>query len=348
MVSSFRHTVVAWLDQTLLGDVYLSAPTQTATEPSAPLDPLVVKKVREWPGAERVDVLRSVYVESPEGPVHLAATDNPTLAFERIFVSSQGSPREIQAALENGAVLISEPLAYRLNLSSRGDKIRLLTTEGEQVFPVAGIYYDYASSQGTVLMDLEIYRRWWNDDVLSALALRLPQGANADKVAGELEQGLRPIQDLVVRPNRELRADVLEVFDRTFAITGALQILATVVAFIGVLSALLSLQLERQHELGILRAIGLTARQLWGLVMIETGLMGSLAGLLAMPTGFTLTLILIYIINRRSFGWTLQLQIVAWPFIQAFGVSLIAAWLAGLYPAIKMGQTPAAEALRTE
>ena len=99
------------------------------------------------------------------------------------------------------------------------------------------------------------------------------------------------------------------VFDRTFAITGALQILATVVAFIGVLSALLSLLLEKQRELGLLRAMGLTVRELWGLVLLESGLMGAVAGVLAMPTGLALSLILIYIINRRSFGWTLQMRV---------------------------------------
>jgi putative ABC transport system permease protein len=167
-------------------------------------------------------------------------------------------------------------------------------------------------------------------------------------VAEALQARLAPVQRRVVRPNRELRADVLEVFDRTFAITGALQLLATVVAFVGVLSALLSLQLERQRELGILRAIGLTARQLWGLIMVETGLMGGVAGLLSMPTGFTLALILIYIINRRSFGWTLQMQVDPGPFIQAFLVAVIAALLAGIYPAYKMGQIATAEALHAE
>ena len=112
-----------------------------------------------------------------------------------------------------------------------------------------------------------------------------------------------------MRPNQALRDDVMAVFDRTFAITGALHILATVVAFIGVLSSLLLLQLEKQREVGILRAIGLTARQLWGLVMLETGLMGTVAGILAMPAGYALALILVFIINQRSFGWTLQMSV---------------------------------------
>jgi putative ABC transport system permease protein len=120
------------------------------------------------------------------------------------------------------------------------------------------------------------------------------------------------------------------------------------VAFIGVLSALLSLQLERGRELGLLRAVGLTAGQLRSLVLLETGLMGAVAGLLALPTGFTLALILIYIINRRSFGWTLQLQASPGVFLQALALAVIAALLAGVYPALRMSRMLAAEALRGE
>jgi putative ABC transport system permease protein len=115
-----------------------------------------------------------------------------------------------------------------------------------------------------------------------------------------------------------------------------------------VLSALLSLELERQRELGILRAIGLTARQLWGLVMLETGLLGSVAGLLALPTGYVLSYILIFIINKRSFGWTLQMEVLPEPFLQALALAVAAALLAGIYPAYRMGRMVAAEAMRYE
>jgi putative ABC transport system permease protein len=210
------------------------------------------------------------------------------------------------------------------------------------------VYYDYASTQGTVLMALPVYQSSWQDREITAMALKLAPGVDVDVITDQLQEALSPTQRLLVRANQTLRAEVLEVFDRTFAITGALQLLATVVAFIGVLSALLSLELERQRELGILRAVGLTVRQLWSLILLETGLMGSAAGLLAMPTGYILALILVYIINRRSFGWTLQMQVDALPFIEAFLVAVIAAVLAGLYPAWRMGRMLTSEALRSE
>ncbi len=198
-------------------------------------------------------------------------------------------------------------------------------------------------------MSLDTYRHFWNDPAITAIALRLAPGVDVDKTVRELQAALLPGgQQLLIRPNQALRRDVLTVFDRTFAITGALQLLATIVAFIGVLSALLSLELDRQRELGILRSIGLTVRQLWGLILIETGLLGTVAGLLALPTGYALALILVYIINRRSFGWTLQMQIQPEPFVQALIVAILAALLAGLYPALRIGRMLAAEAIRFE
>jgi putative ABC transport system permease protein len=198
-------------------------------------------------------------------------------------------------------------------------------------------------------MSLDSYRHFWNDQAITAIALHLAPGMDVDQTVRDLQAALLPGgQQLLIRPNQALRRDVLTVFDRTFAITGALQLLATIVAFIGVLSALLSLELDRQRELGILRSIGLTVRQLWGLILIETGLLGTVAGLLALPTGYALSLILVYIINRRSFGWTLQMQVQPEPFLQALLVAVIAALLAGLYPALRIGRMLAAEAIRFE
>jgi putative ABC transport system permease protein len=347
MIGSFRSTVVTWLDQVLQGDVYVSAPSNTSTQATTPLDPDVLPLVEAWPGVERVDLLRTASVESSEGPVSVFGVYNPDFG-ERPFLSKDLSSAEIWAAMQDGAVVVSEPYANLAGLPRRGGTVTLYTAQGRREFPVAGIYYDYVTSGGTISMSLDTYRRLWNDEALTALAVRLAPGADADAVARGLGDALSPVQRLFVRPNQALRDEALVIFDRTFAITGALQLLATVVAFIGVLSALLSLLLEKQREVGILRSVGLTARQLWGLVMLETGLMGAVAGLLAMPTGFVLSLILIYIINRRSFGWTLQMQVELAPFLTALAVAVAAALLAGIYPARKMSKMLTAEALRYE
>jgi putative ABC transport system permease protein len=226
--------------------------------------------------------------------------------------------------------------------------VTLNTARGPVSFPVAGIYRDYSNSQGTVMMSLDLYRQHWDDPAVTAALLVLAPGADVDATVKALQDRLAPLQGVIVRPNAALRGEALAVFDRAFAITGALQLLAAVVAFIGVLSALLSLQLERGRELGVLRAVGLTAPQLRALTLMETGLMGAVAGLLALPTGLILAMVLIFIINRRSFGWTMQLEADPWVFVQALLLAVGAALLAGVYPAIRMGRMATSEALRSE
>ena len=169
-----------------------------------------------------------------------------------------------------------------------------------------------------------------------------------DETVNALRRAFAGKAELLISSNRGVRRNALEVFDRTFAITVALRLLATFVAFVGILSTLMSLQLERAREIGVLRANGMTRRQLWALTLLETGLLGTSAGLVAMPTGFVLALILIYIINLRSFGWTLSMQLQVGEFAQAFLVALAAALLAGLYPAWRMSRTDPADALRME
>jgi putative ABC transport system permease protein len=352
MVSSFRHTINLWLEQSLQGDIYISTPGPTATTPSVPVSPQVVQAVQAWPGIRRVDVQRSVDVDSPQGSIHISATTNFTIAQERTFLSIVGSKATLWERLQAGGVLITEPLANRLGIPRKipagGAAITLFTSQGAHTFQILGVYYDYSTPQGMVYMPLDLYRRWWDDPAITGIALRLQPGVDQDQTARSLQDRLPGRQSLLIRPNRTLRQDVLVVFDRTFAITRALQLLATVVAFIGVLSAVLSLELERQRELGILRALALTGRQIWGLVLLETGLLGVAAGLLAIPTGFLLSLILIEVINRRSFGWTLRLQVSPLPFLGALGIAVLAAVLAGIYPAWRTSKMQVAEALRSE
>ncbi len=348
MVGSFRTTVITWLGQTLWGDIYVSAPGLTATRSSVPLDPQVLDVVSGWPAAQRWDVLRSVDVSSPAGAIAVTAVSDEDFTAPRVFLSTDGGREAAAQAVKNGAVLASEPLANRLGLRARGATVTLYTDRGPQTFPVAGIYRDYSNSQGTVMMGLDLYRQYWEDRAVTAALIVLKPGEDLDANVRALRDALIGAQGVIVRPNQALRDEALAVFDRAFAITGALQLLAAIVAFIGVLSALLSLQLERGREYGLMRAVGLTVGQFRGLVLLETGLIGAAAGLLAMPTGLVLALVLIFIINRRSFGWTMTLQADPIIFLQALGLAIVAALLAGVYPAWRMGRMAAAEALRGE
>src|SRR5262249_50535109 len=171
----------------------------------------------------------------------------------------------------------------------------------EQEFPVAGVFYDYGSSAGVVVMGRRTFDRFWDDRRVSSLAAEVAPGAEPAAVmaAGRGRGARRP--GVRGRSDRAPRGGARPVFDRTFAITGVLRTLTIAVAFIGMLAALMALALERAREIGVLRTLGVTPRQVWLLVSAQTGLMGLLAGLLAVPGGLLLAWVLVFVINRRSF-----------------------------------------------
>jgi putative ABC transport system permease protein len=192
------------------------------------------------------------------------------------------------------------------------------------------------------------YEASWEDRGVSSLGLVLAPGTDPQAAVETLRARAGPDQDLLIRSNRALREASLEIFDRTFAITAVLRVLATGVAVIGVLSALMALQLERARELGVLRAQGLTPLEVWRLMLAESGLLGGIAGVLAVPVGIGLALVLIHVINRRAFGWSIETTVSVDVLLQAVGLAVLAALVAGAYPAWRMARTPPAPALREE
>jgi putative ABC transport system permease protein len=229
-----------------------------------------------------------------------------------------------------------------------GSVIDLGTDRGRKPFRVAGIYADYASDEGGILMLRPTYEAYFDDRGVSALGLVAKPGVDLAALRDRVRERAGGEQALVVRANRELLDASLAIFDRTFAVTDVLRLLSVGVAFIGILSALSALALERSRELAVLRAIGLSPRKLFRLVTLQTSLMGLFAGIFSLPLGLVLAYILVFVINRRSFGWTLELALSPDVALKAMVLSLLAAVLAGIYPAIKMSRANPATALREE
>jgi putative ABC transport system permease protein len=348
MIASFRSTVVDWLGLTLRADIYISAPVVSGTRPMANLSNDLIEPIATIPGVEMVETVRAVTVRSDLGEeVLVLAVDAQQQREDELYRFAEGSARQAWQEVLEGAVIVSEPFAYRYGIPPEGGNVTLMTDRGERTFEIVGIYYDYSAERGTVLMNQEIYRQYWDDEAISSLAVFTSDEVDIGEVAGEIRAALQG-SGLQVQLNRELREEALVIFDRTFLITSALRILAIVVAFIGVMSALMALQMERAREFATMQALGLTARDLWKLIFMETGLMGATAGVLSFPTGVILAVVLIYVINLRSFGWTIEMSLNLWIFAGALATAVSAALLAGVYPGWRLVRLPVAENLRGE
>jgi putative ABC transport system permease protein len=355
MINSFRTTVESWLDASLTADVYIAPPATGINASNATIAPSVVADFEALPDVSDVTRFRRVSVDfrtadAEYRPASLLAIRSNRERSARTFVWTLRPADGLWASMAGqDEVQVSEPFANKYGITPQNNRLLLRTDQGERAFQVVAVYYDYASDAGVIVMRHETYRRYWEDDQISSLALYVDPTKVSD-LGAFVDQLRRRFagRDLVISANRELRADALAIFERTFTITGALNLLATVVAFIGVLSALMALQIERTRELGMLRANGMTLRQLWRMTLLETGLMGGTAGLLAMPTGFLLALILVYIINLRSFGWTIRLDLQWETFAQAMVVAVVSALLAAIYPMLRLGRLEIARAVREE
>jgi putative ABC transport system permease protein len=347
MISSFRGTVVRWLDHTLQADVYLSPPAPMASRAEGALSDGLVGRLRGVPGVEGISTYRGVTVPTPEGDVRLVALDLDPRG-EDAFRFLEGDPSTVFGRFRSGeALLVSEPFAYRRGLQV-GDSVSIPGEAGSVSLPIGAVFSDYGSDQGVVMMGRTAYDRLFADRRITSLGFFLAPGADSEAVLAELRARVGGEDAVVIRSNRSLRQASLEVFDRTFAITAVLRALAFTVAFIGVLSALMALQLERGRELGVLRANGLTPGQVWTLVTTQTGIMGVVAGILAVPAGLVLAAVMIFVVNRRSFGWTLQMELGPDLILQAVGLAVVGALVAGLIPAWRMSRTSPALALREE
>lgn len=353
MVQSFRQTVVRWLEASLHADVYVAPASPLVWRSDAVLDPALIERVAALPGVECLNTYRGARVESRTGLTQVIAIDLGARG-KASFQFITGRPESIWPAFDDPtghdgrpAVIVSEPYAYRHGLTE-GDTLDLRTDRGEQAFRVAGVFVDYGSDQGIVMLSRRVYDAWWEDPRVSSLSLHAAAETDVDRLVDTLRGDAGTESEIVVRSNRGLRTASLEIFDRTFTITTVLHLLTSIVAFVGVLSALMALQLERAREFGVLRATGFTPAQVWGMVTAQTGLMGLVAGLLALPVGIGLALILVLVINRRSFGWTLQIDVSPEVLAQAVVMAVVAALLAGVYPALRLARTPPAQALREE
>lgn len=350
MIGSFRNTVANWLDNTLAADIYISPPGTTSSLVTTDMNPIVRDLVADVDGITRISASRTVQVSAPDypdlPPVNLNAVDFDLAGSARGFVwSNADNP---QSALEAGQIMVSEPFAFRRNITPDNNTLTLMTDNGQQTFEIFGVFYDYSTDQGTVFMSRDTYDQYWDDTAVSAVAAFVAPSADLDAVISQLQNDTLADYTLIVQSNRDLRASVFDVFDRTFTITIALRLLATLVAFIGILSALMALQLEHTREYGVMRATGMTPMQLRTFTLLQTGFMGTVAGVLAVPLGIVLAIVLIYVINVRSFGWTMQFTILPAEVLQAFAVAIGAALLAGIYPAFKLARMNTSRALRSE
>lgn len=338
MIGSFRSSVGIWLDYSLDADLLLRLPAAPGVDEQSLLDEL-----RELPGLAgwRLDRRRPLPDAAGLGSLRAVRSDP---RHGRWPLSAVPRAELLRSLAAGPAVIVSESLASKRGLRA-GDRLTLLTPSGARDFEVLAEFVDYSSDLGTVAMDLDVYRRYFGDRALDSVGLFARPGSEQQlaRAAAELaarHRGMRVIS------TDFLRDISLAVFDRTFTITEVLRLIAGLVAVIAIVNALQAQRLDSARETAVMRALGLAPGQLLRLSLFQSGLLGACSGLLAVPVGLLLAWLLIAIVNRLAFGWSMGFAVDVGLLVDSVLLAALAGLLAGWWPARQALRWPPARGLR--
>ena len=340
MVDSFRGSVSEWLDQTLQADIY-------AGVSRGDMDPDLIHDLSRLAGVEAVSTSRRTAIEDEQGQTQILAVQMAPGSYAGTEILD-ADPAEVWPQFDTAdVVLVSEPYGYR-NKVGPGDTIQLRTVAGDTSFDVAATYQSYDINASAMLMSRTTYDKHFDDAGIDSIGLYLADGIDVDDTLDAMAAISAGRQQILMNSNHKIRDLSLQIFDRTFVITDVLYWLAIGVAFIGILGAMLALQLERARDLATLRALGMTPLQLGSMITLQTSVIGLLSGIAAIPLGLVMAYVLIEVINRRAFGWQIDMSIDPGILGVAVVFAVVAAFLAGLYPAWRSAQSQPALAMREE
>jgi len=348
MILSFRKTVDLWVEQSINGDVFVFPGSYSITGYSALLPLEVSRALPSLPGVKAVDSFRALEVEYQGQPALIASVDGEVFLNMKVIRFTRGNPQTILRQFAAGqAILVTESFSLRHQVKA-GDRIRLNTPQGEKEFLISGVFYDYSSDWGMVLLEKKIFQSLWKDETLHSAGIYLKEGVSQESFKEIIRERYSKPYRLFVVSHRELRKEILKIFDQTFAITYALEFIAIIVAILGIINSLNALIIERKRDIGIIRAVGAFRRQIEKTTLIEAGLIGFFSHILGLLCGLLLSILLIYVINKQSFGWTIQFSIPLWSLIESWLVVMVTSIIAGFVPARRAAKMDVVESLRME
>jgi putative ABC transport system permease protein len=349
MVGSFRETVRVWVNQTVSSDLWLRPAKLLSNADAAVFPASIGEELKRVPFIADIDRVRGRDMIYRESIIAVGSGDFDVAARHSTLpmVTPRSETQSLVEAMRRGGVLVSESFALKFGMHV-GDAVALPTIRGVEQFPITGIYRDYSNDRGVVVMDRARYIRAFGDDTINTVIIYLRNGVSPQTARTELESTFGPKYHAFAVTNREIRTEVMRIFDQTFVITYALLAVAIIVAILGIINTLTALILERTRELALLRVIGMTAGEIRRMIVLESSILGMTSTVIGIAMGYVLSWILIYVINKQSFGWTIEFHTPVRTILISCAITLLAAGMAGLVPSRMASRINLAAAIKAE
>ncbi len=348
MIESFRTTVVLWIDQTIQSDILGFPASYMVSDSDETLPRDMLDQIEKMDEVKAVDGYRSRMILFRDESVELVGRDLAIHAEHSKYLFRTGKSVEvIHKAIAQREVLISEVLANRFQIKE-GDTVQVPTPQGNVPFEIGGVFYDYGTEGGKLVIDRAQLIQYWDDSHIDVIAIYLGENEDPTSVRSKLLVKWGSSSGLAFTTQGPFKDEIMAIFDQTFLITYALEWIAIVVALLGIANTLFVSILERKREIGILRSIGGSQAQVVRVILVEAFYMGVIGNIIGLICAFFLSLLLIYVINKASFGWTLQFHFPPMIILHSFLLAIGTALLAGYLPARKAAQTDLKEAIAYE
>jgi len=347
-VNSVRGSLLAWVDRMVTADLIVSSGARTAGPRNVPVNADLAPGLKAIPGVKVIDLYRLIRSSYQGQPIMIESFSARDSAPVRTLPMIDGDgAAALRAMGEAKGVIISESFAGKFG-KSRHDTIELPTPTGLTSFKILGVYVDYSSDSGSVLLDRALYRRYWRDELVDAFDLWLEPGADQQAVIEKIKTDYGEQYQLFISTHRELRDAVVRIMEQSFVVNYAVEIVAVVVAIFSVINTLLASILDRTREIGVLRAIGATQAQVRKLIVLEAGWMGLMGGLLGLFAGTIMSYHHVVYNTKMLTGWSFQFYYPYGIAVLSLVASVVLCLLAGFGPARRAAATPIVAAIGYE
>ncbi len=347
-VNSVRGSLLAWIDQMVTADLIVSSGARTAGPKNVPLTEDPLAGLKSVPGVKIVDLYRLIRSTYQGMPILIESFSAVESAGVRRLPTSEGDGKKSLSEMAAGkGVIVSESFQSKFGKGTN-DTLELATPAGLIAFKVLGVYIDYSSDIGSVLIDRGLYKKFWQDQLVDAFDIWLEPGTDQSVVIEKIKEDYGEQYELFISTHRQLKESVVRIMEQSFVVNYAVEIVAVVVAVFSVINTLLASVLDRTREIGVLRAIGATQAQIHRMIIFEAAWMGLIGGFLGLIAGTIMSYHHVVYNTKVLTGWTFEYYYPYHPAALSIFVSVILCLLAGYWPAKQAAATPIVSAIGYE
>lgn len=345
-IGSFQRSAESWIHQSIPADLFVTSSAKVAGVQNQPMAAQVGDELATFPGVDAIDRVR-IYPADVLGLRIFVISLIPEV-YER-----RGKPTVLAGTLPTpeerarDVITVSENFARRRNLTV-GDTFEVKTPTGVHRWTVGAVIIDYTSDQGSIVMERQHFIRQFNDDQVDSFHLYVDDPTKIEPVRRQVTERFGKAFDLYVLSNSELRDEAMELVGSAFKVTWAMEVVAVILALLGIINTLLAAVLDRTREIGLLRAVGADRKQVMRLFAAEASFIGLTGGVMGVLVGALVGYVLTKVVGVQATGWSFPFHFPWSMGLQMLIIAVGASTIAGLYPARRAARLDVVEALAWE